>query len=238
MPLFRIDRELHFFAHVPKCAGASVEVYLRKRFGKIAFANSQYYNVPPAHRWTKSSPQHVDREALGLLIPRDWIKSSFAVVRHPVTRLRSAFDYQLTGEKAVPEGTDINDWFLDWVAKRDEMPFRYDNHPRPAADLVPYGATVFRLEDGLDGVVTHLDGLAGNSDGPREMSHENKSRGGVSYAAGQAPLSTEVLDVIADVYAEDFRRFGYSCEDVMKQTKPDKPLPKQRKPLLKALFRR
>ena len=34
MPFFRIDRELHYFAHVPKCAGASVEVYLRKRFGK------------------------------------------------------------------------------------------------------------------------------------------------------------------------------------------------------------
>ena len=70
MPFFRIDRELHYFAHVPKCAGASVEVYLRKRFGKIAFANSQFYNVPEAQRWTKSSPQHIDREALALRIER------------------------------------------------------------------------------------------------------------------------------------------------------------------------
>ncbi|KRS17491.1 sulfotransferase family 2 domain-containing protein [Roseovarius indicus] len=238
MPFFRIDRELHYFAHVPKCAGASVEVYLRKRFGKIAFANSQFYNVPEAQRWTKSSPQHIDREALALLVPPGWIASSFGVVRHPVTRLRSAFDYQLTGEKTVPEGMDINAWFLDWVAHRDEMPFRYDNHPRPAADLVPDGAKVFRLEDGVQGVVAHLDGLAGKSDGPREMPHENKSRGGASYAAGQAPLSDEVLDVIAKVYAEDFKRFGYTCEDVVKQKKPEKALPKQRKPLLKGLFRR
>ena len=90
MPFFRIDRELHYFAHVPKCAGASVEVYLRKRFGKIAFANSQFYNVPEAQRWTKSSPQHINREALALLVPPGWIASSFGVVRHPVTRLRSA----------------------------------------------------------------------------------------------------------------------------------------------------
>ena len=230
MPFFQIDRELHYFAHVPKCAGASVEVYLRKRFGKIAFANSQFYNLPEAQRWTKSSPQHIDREALGRLVPPGWIASSFGIVRHPVTRLRSAYDYQLTGEKTVPEGMDINAWFLDWVAQRDRMPFRYDNHPRPAADLVPHGATVFRLEDGLEGVVAYLDGLAGNSDGPRKMPHENKSRGGVSYAAGQAPLSDEVLGVIAKVYAEDFKRFGYTCEDVVKGAKPGKALPRPRIP--------
>ena len=70
------------------------------------------------------------------------------------------------------------------------------------------------------------------------MPHENKSRGGASYAAGQAPLSDEVLDVIAKVYEEDFKRFGYTCEDVVKQKKPEKALPRQRKPLLKGLFRR
>ncbi|MEQ8897464.1 MAG: sulfotransferase family 2 domain-containing protein [Roseovarius sp.] len=238
MPFFRIDRELHFFAHVPKCAGASVEVYLRKRFGEIAFANSQFYNVPEAQRWTKSSPQHMDIEALGRLVPPGWITSSFAVVRHPVTRLRSAYDYQLTGEKTVPEGMDINAWFLDWVAQRDEMPFRYDNHPRPAADLVPPGATVFRLEDGLQGVVAHLDGLAGNSDGPRKLPHENKSRGGVSYAAGQAPLSDEALGVMEKVYATDFARFGYTCEDVTKGAKPRNDLPRQRMPWLNRLLGR
>lgn len=238
MPIFRIDGELHYFAHVPKCAGASVEVYLRKRFGKVAFANSQFYNLPEPQRWTKSSPQHIDRKALALLVPPGWIASSFGIVRHPVTRLRSAYDYQLTGEKTVPEGMDINAWFLDWVAQRDRMPFRYDNHPRPAADLVPHGATVFRLEEGLEGVVAYLDGLAGNSDGPRKMPHENKSRGGVSYAAGQAPLSDEVLGVIAKVYAEDFKRFGYTCEDVVKGAKPGKALPRQRIPWLYRLVGR
>lgn len=238
MPLFRIDRELHYFAHVPKCAGASVEVYLQKRFGPIAFANSRFLGKPEAQRWTKSSPQHVDWEALTLLIPPAWIRSSFAVVRHPVTRLRSAFDYQLAGEKTVPEGTDINDWFLDWVNRRAELPFRYDNHPRPAAELVPQGATVFRLEEGIQPLVAHLDGLAGNTDGPREMPHENKSRGGVRYAAEQAPLKPEVLDVIARVYAQDFKRFGYDCEDVAKDKRPKAPLSKQRKPVLRGLFRR
>jgi len=237
MPIFRINGGLHYFAHVPKCAGASVEAYIHARFGSVAFANSQFMSKPEAQRWTRSSPQHVDWESLGLLIPPGWFESSFAVVRHPLTRLRSAFDYQLTGERSVPEGTDINDWFLDWVEGRAKMPFRYDNHPRPAAELVPPDATVFRLEEGLQPLVAHLDRLAGNTNGPRKIAHRNQSRGGRHYAARQTPLSDETLGLIARVYARDFERFGYACKDTIGDG-PARPLPSPKKPLLKRLFRR
>lgn len=237
MPIYRILRDLHYFAHVPKCGGASVEVYLRERFGPIAFANSQYLNTPETLRWTRSSPQHVDWEALTLLLPTSWIKSSFAVVRHPVARLRSAFDYQLNGEKTVPEGTNLNDWFLDWVAQRDKLPFRYDNHLRPASDLVPRDATIFRLEDGLDPIVNHLDRLAGNSHGPRQMPHENKSRGGKHYTTAQSPLRNEILDVIEKVYAKDFKRFGYTCDDTLNSSARARHGPRTRKLSLARLMR-
>lgn len=204
-------------------------MYLRKRFGPIAFANSQYLNTPETHRWTRSSPQHVDWEGLTRLLPTSWIKSSFAVARHPVARLRSAFDYQLNGEKTVPEGTDLNDWFLDWVAQRDKQPFRYDNHLRPASDLVPRDATVFRLEDGLDPIINYLDSLAGNAHGPRQMPHENKSRGGKHYTSVQSPLNNETLDVIEKVYAKDFTRFGYTCEDILNSSARDQRRPRNPK---------
>jgi hypothetical protein len=236
MPFFRINDALHYFAHVPKCAGASVEAYLLQRFGPIAFANSRYFKPPPEHRWTKSSPQHVDLEALKLLIPSEWIASSFSVVRHPVSRLRSAFDYQLLGEATVPDGTDINAWFLDWVATREHEPYRYDNHPRPASELVPQDASVFRMEDGLQPIVEYLDNLSGTICGPRKIPHENKSRGGADYERTQAPLTPDVLNTISKVYAEDFRRFGYKCEDVRKSQPKIRPLPKQKRSLLHRLL--
>ncbi len=236
MPFFRIDDKLHFYAHVPKCAGASVEAYLRKRFGSLAFQNSSFYRVPEHARWTRSSPQHVDSKSLELLFPSDWISSVFAVVRHPVMRLRSAYDYQKTGEKSVPEGMDINAWFLTWCESRDARPFQFDNHPRPASELVPKTATCFRMEDGLADVVPHLDTLAGNSDGARKLPHENKSRGGAQYTDAQAPLSQESLARLAEIYAEDFKRFGYVCEDVLKAAPKLSAMPKTSKPFLQRLL--
>lgn len=213
MPLFRINHDLHYFAHVPKCAGASIEVYLGKRFGKLALLNGQYFNVAEHQRWTRSSPQHIDVASLNLLIPPKWIASSFAIVRHPMTRLRSAYDYQRLGEKSIPESMDINTWLEDWAKTREAHPFRFDNHVRPANDLVPKRATVFRLEDGIDGVVQHLDQLEGKERRPRAISHENKSRGGKNYLHEQSKFSDASLALIAEIYKADFKRFGYAIED-------------------------
>ncbi|MEL7012923.1 MAG: sulfotransferase family 2 domain-containing protein [Pseudomonadota bacterium] len=213
MPLFRINHELHYFAHVPKCAGASIEVYLRKRFGELAFLNGQFFNVAEHQRWTRSSPQHVDVASLNLLVPRKWIASSFAVVRHPVMRLRSAFDYQRVGEKSIPEDTDINAWLEGWAKTRETHPFQFDNHARPAHDLVPKAAKIFRLEDGIDGVVQYLDTLEGKERGPRAITHENKSRSGANYSKDQSKLSDASLALIAEIYKTDFDRFGYTVED-------------------------
>ena len=50
MPIFRHDGALYFFAHVPKCGGQSVEDYLSRRFGPLAFLNNDYYARPIAWR--------------------------------------------------------------------------------------------------------------------------------------------------------------------------------------------
>ena len=167
MPIVRIGGELHFFAHVPKCAGTSVEQYLEARFGPLAFVNRQFLSDPEPRRWSKSSPQHIPLDAFRKLVPAAWIASSFAVVRHPVTRLVSAFTFQANVEGLVPEDWTIDGFFDDWLRRGESEPFLYDGHLRPQSDLVPEKAAIFRLEDGLDGLITHLDGLAGNASGAR-----------------------------------------------------------------------
>lgn len=209
MPVFRIGDKLHYYAHVPKCGGSSVEAYLKTRFGALAFLDTRFLDLPAARRWTKSSPQHLPFRAFTRLIPEDWIASSFAVVRHPVKRLVSAFRYQVEVEGTVAPLWSIDEWFDDWLGRAEAEPFLYDNHLCPQSAIVPAGATVFRLEDGLDAIVPHLDALAGDAKGARRIPAENVRRKGMSPDAERLKPSPETVARIAEFYAEDFARFGY-----------------------------
>ncbi|MFO1176545.1 MAG: sulfotransferase family 2 domain-containing protein [Paracoccaceae bacterium] len=214
MPIFRIADRMHYFVDVPRCAGASVEAYLARRFGPLAFVNTGFLAEPEAQRWSRSSPQHLPLDAFRKLVPADWIVSSFAVVRHPLTRLLSAFRFQVEVERTVARLWSIDEWFDDWLKRRESEPFAYDNHLRPMSDLVPEDATVFRMEQGLAPVVAHLDRLAGNSDGPRSIAAKNVSGKARPDDAARLTPSPETLARIADHYATDFRRFGYSADTI------------------------
>lgn len=214
MPMFQSDSLLHYFCHIPKCGGASVESYLKERFGSIAFQNSQYFHRPEGQRWTKTSPQHVDAEAMLLLFPKSWIKSSFAVVRHPISRIRSAFDYQLAGERTLSSDTTINGWIQNYAENSKKTPYLFDHHLRAASDLILPGSKIFRLEDGLSVIVQYLDKLSGNNKGPRVIRHTNKSRGGSDYLRRQEPLTPTSLKLISEIYKKDFKKFGYECREI------------------------
>lgn len=220
MPIFRINDKLHYFAHVPKCGGVSVELYLRQRFGSLAFLNSRYMDQPETARWTRSSPQHATVADFRLVVPPDWITSSFAVVRHPLHRLVSAFHFQSVVERKVAPIWTIDEWFDDWLARAADNPFLYDGHLRPQSSIVPADATVFRLEDGLDAIIPHLDRLAGGSAGPRTIPVENVRKKAVGQSAPRDEPSPATLSKIADYYAEDFRRFGYDPGQTQRPPRP------------------
>ena len=210
MPLFRVNGQLHFFAHVPKCAGTSVEHYLRERFGGLAFYDNFHTQTPANTRWTLTSPQHVDTASFYKLIPENWIASSFAVVRHPVRRVISAFHFQSEVEGKLAADHSIDDWLASWISTADTNGFMYDNHLRRQTELVPADAQIFHLEHGLDGVVSYLDALAGNSNGPRSILADNTRKAGHKPATR---LSDRSLALITDYYAADFARFGYALTD-------------------------
>ncbi|MGB7260513.1 MAG: sulfotransferase family 2 domain-containing protein [Albidovulum sp.] len=220
MPVVRIAGNLHYYAHVPKCGGSSVEAYLKSRFGSLAFLNTRYLDLPDAARWTKSSPQHLPHADFHRLIPADWITSSFAVVRHPMKRLVSAFLYQVEVEGTVAALWSIDEWFDDWLKRAEAEPFLYDNHLRPQAEIVPEGAAVFRLEDGLDPLVAHFDTLAGDTKGARAIPAENVRKKAMAPDAERLKPSDETKARIAAYYAADFSRFGYSSDVLPKHASP------------------
>ncbi len=209
MPIFKTHGKLIYYAHVPKCGGSAVAAYLRDRCGPVAFHNNAYLKTPERDRWTRSSPQHVDREALGLLFPPGFFDAAFTIVRHPVARLISAYHFQLEVEKTVPAGTGFSAWLDHIEAAEARDPFVFDNHTRPMDAIVPEGAEVFRLEDGIDALIPWLDSVTGTAEGPREIPKVNE-RGAYAKGGGEKARPTEAdLARIETRYAADFTRFGY-----------------------------
>lgn len=210
MPILLINGALHYFAHVPKCAGSSVKDHLVARFGAMALTDGAFAKLAEGARWTRTSPDHVDWATLTRMVPADWFASVFAISRHPVARVVSAFHFQQEVEKAVPADTGFDAWLADGLSRMADDPFLYDNHLRPQVDFMPEDAAVFPVEAGLDALVTHLDTLSGDTSGPRQIGGRNvrASRG----AEAKAQPSDASLALIEQAYAADFARFGYRID--------------------------
>lgn len=212
MPICKIAGKLIYFAHVPKCAGTAVELYLQARFGPLALRDTRHTLHPPATRWPRSSPQHLDLVSLGRLIPPGFCDASFAVVRHPVDRMLSTFHFQDEVQEIIAPGQTLTGWLAALPGLMVADPFYADNHCRPMGDLVPQGAVVFQLEQGLAPVVDWLDRLAGNSDGARAITAVNV-RGSRPHhprtlTPRRLPTPADVA-TIEQLYAADMVRFGY-----------------------------
>lgn len=212
MPLFKADNKLIYYAHVPKCGGSAVSWYLDQRFGPIAFNDSSHTRQPAARRWTRTSPQHVDAASLGRLFPEGFFDAVFTIVRHPVPRAISAYQFQLDVEESIPRSTSFSEWLADVQERLAEDIFVFDNHVRPMAEIVPEGAQVFHMEHGLDALVGWFDALTGQEDGPRALPKINE-QGQHTGNRGAKPVPSEAdLALIARIYAADFERFGYSID--------------------------
>jgi hypothetical protein len=213
MPFFKTSGKLVYYAHVPKCGGSAVGAYMRQRFGDIAFSDTQYMSQPEARRWTRTSPQHVDAKTMERLIPLSFFDACFTIVRHPVARAISAYHFQAEVEGQVEGSASFSDWLATLPEVMAQQPFAMDNHIRPMTQIVPDGAAVFHLEHGLDPLVAWFDALTGMADGPR-MIEERNTRGAHTKTTGKkAEPSAADLDLIVQLYAADFTRFGYDPAD-------------------------
>ena len=204
MPVARVGHHLVYFAHVPKCAGTSVESYMEARFGPLAMLDRYHLSVPAPRRWSRTSPQHIDTTVAERLFPAGFFDHVFTVVRHPVDRLASAFRFHRDVTSLVPEGQTFAGWLRALEEVTAEDPYAYDNHGRAMVDIVPDDARVFRLEDGLSALVTWLDEIEGAAAGPRELPRLNTTSG-----ARMPEVGDEEVSLIAARFAADFERFGY-----------------------------
>lgn len=247
MPIFRINDKLHYFAHVPKCGGTSVDSYLTERFGSLGLSEGpRPPKIAAADRWSRSSAAHIPVAALFRFLPRDWLQSSFAVVRHPVRRLISVYFFARDVTRAVPPSLGFDAWCQEVLPGIADDPYRYDGHLLPQVAFIPKDSRIFRLEDGLDPVVPYLDDLSATTTGPRNVPTQNVG----SWRASEAPPvpSARTLALIATAYAQDFTLFGYqivenaadadALPDLPVLAATGQPPTPERRPLMNRLYRK
>lgn len=213
MPIFKAGPKLVFYAHVPKCGGSSVSWYLRQRFGQLAFNKSTYLQQDPKTLWSRTSPQHIDRNSMGMLFPDGFFDACFTIVRHPVDRLVSAFHYQQETENRISSNVSFSDWLDDLEDLMAENPFVFDNHTRPMTEIVPDGAKVFYVEHGIDAMIPWLDELVGEKTAPRAIPRRNERSANKSGQSARVIPSADDLVRIENLYSGDFERFGYRLEE-------------------------
>jgi hypothetical protein len=212
MPLARVGQKLIYFAHVPKCAGMTIEHYITQRFGPIAMLYNPFAKIPTQDRWSVTSPQHMPESVRQQYVPDGFIDASFSVVRHPAARLRSVFLFQREIEHRIAQTTAFSPWLETIAAALQGDPHIYDGHLRPMTEIVPDTACIFKLENGLSPVIDWLDDMAGTKDGPRTMRPVNALAARMARINAAVPslkLTNADFDQIAGLYAADYEKFGY-----------------------------
>lgn len=219
MPICRADDKWIYFAHVPKCAGTSIERYLDARFGALGLRDGNFAKRSPIAAWSLSPPQHMPEAVRRDLLPDTLFDGIFATVRHPAMRLRSAFLFQREVEQALPPNMPFHKW-LDTLPRALALdPYALHGHLRPMTEFVPETAEVFRVEKGLTPVVAWLNDVTGTQDGPREIGQFNVLETRISTPVEPVDLTPGALDAIAALYRADFERFGYPVDPADMQDK-------------------
>lgn len=206
MPIFVNQDKKILFVHVPKTGGTSIE----RLFAKSGFTTALRDGKvgPNSINWLRRcSPQHLHAAMLDELLQLDRIDHIFMLVREPIARFRS--EYSMRHKQDVKVDSHLVDAWAESVLERyARNSYVHDNHIRPQSAFLLPGATVYKLEDGLESVAADLRarlGLDLSTEIPHAL-HRVKVSGIASSDVEISPATEARLRVF---YGEDFERFGY-----------------------------
>ncbi|MGV0876865.1 sulfotransferase family 2 domain-containing protein [Martelella sp. FLE1502] len=211
MPILRFRDRVFLFVHIPKCGGVSIERYCFESGIKIAFLDNAYFSLPAPQRWNVSSPQHVDGYSLARMFRADFFDGCFAMVRDPADRLRSAFAFQKNVERKIPPQMTLDAFVRERLPDAACKIGAYDNHFLPQTHFIPpnFPFYIFKLEAGMTAIKRHIDQAVFGADVARQIGHFNKSVQKGESDQEEYFLGREATSMVAEIYKDDFQKFGY-----------------------------
>ncbi len=212
MPIIKIKEKIVYFAHIPKCAGQSIENYFRAIGLPLAFLDEFHISKPSNPPWNKTSPQHITGDALARLFPKNFFDIHFTVVRHPYERLTSAFRFQKYVEKKIKQEESINSFVKNTLRSAAKKGNTFDNHFLPQLDFLMPGQTIsfFKIEHGVARVKQFIDEIALTRSRGIDIGHSNKRTYPESDVDDISSLDMDSLEIVRGVYEQDFIKFTYN----------------------------
>ncbi len=200
VPVFSRDGVDILYIHVPKTGGTSIEYFFEQNGFAVSYLD-RGISQPSLNRVRRCSPQHMTRQQLQAIFNPGQFKYVFMTVRNPYARLFSTFQMR-HGKHAE---MDFDGWARGTLQQLANSPFIFDNHIRPQVDFFLPRAEVFKQEDGYGpGWIRRMSERTGFDLPRREVWRQM-----VSDKVDRAPMSDASKALIAQVYAEDFSKFGY-----------------------------
>ena len=207
------------FLHIPKTAGTSITNYLSPFTGwnDIELGGTDYGERIQEIYWKrfklhKHSPAHQIRRIIGEDLWKQYFK--FAVVRHPLDRLVSAYHFYLQWDH--PSTYPVREFagFKEFVCS-DYFQKDCKNMSRPTGSQAAFLKTgdeiaidmICRIESLADDMAAVAARL-GLPCPELPQLNASKPRGNELY------FTQEILDLVAPIYRTDFEAFGYSVPDL------------------------
>ncbi len=196
MPILKTKDKTILYIHIPKCGGTSIEGWL-EQYGVIALLDRKHSDV-----YSKCSPQHIHAEVLEKFFCKEYFDYVFIIVRNPYSRIISEYNMRRTfgNNKQI----SFSDWLKNAISSYKKNPWYLDNHLRPQSDFICFDCDVFKLEDDISRLSAKFSLLLNQSVAPVPHSFKNTSPFSINE------LNDDDRNMIAEMYAEDFSRFGYT----------------------------
>lgn len=194
MPLYRCGAKVVFFVHIPKTGGTSIQKAFRAAGCAKAFVS------PRSNEFFRAPLQHMSRDVYTDVMDEAFYDYAFTVVRNPFDR--AASEYKMKGLGAGKK-TSCDDWLRTAIESYRSDPFCRGNHIRPQKDFVGKGIEVFKIEDGLDRPLSAAFSVLG-LEPPESAPHHRRG------SEERLKISSSTAKLMEEVYAEDFKTFGYA----------------------------
>ena len=214
MPIVRYKSKLAYFSHIPKCGGSSIEDYAYDLGMEIGLIDRVYRARDASIKWNITSPQHVDGVSVAKMFSPSFFDIYFAVIRHPVQRLESAFKHQKYYARIVETGNSLSE-FVKQELKDNAMTIGYcDNHFLPQTKFIIPNRTykLFKLEAGLEKVKAYIDSEFFGQAQELQMTHSNKGKAKRYAQDIDLSLDSQAKEIVLDIYQKDFEKFAYSID--------------------------